>query len=944
MRMYQTTLSILLILGAIAFIDHSPTVHAFSIGSNKSLESDPRHSIVIPLIKSHPRLETNLDRAPWNRVALLTGFLVNKGKAMAGEATWVYIFYDRSALWVAIRCEGRGSADLKTDITERDGKVWKDDSIAIVIDPVHEHKEYYHFIVNSTGVIYDAHGKNKDWNAPILVKTITDDRGWTAILRIGFSRLQTRRPNPGTVWGINFYRNSSMSERSCWAPAPRSFIVSEDFGHIVFGSEDTKSIRFHRITPINIGANRMVFDHIPGISYRIEGKDSGKSSVFKKEGKIPTDGKLSWFVSNDSTRRIEVILFDRSGTRLAWCWFPMRSPAVSASVVLLKDKFKQIEKNLSRFPRDARKKVDVVLADSRPFLDEAIRTLDDQKLYTPANWERLREVATNLERELDDTWSYSQTLVNFPHAGFAVGLETPMQKVMIRDFPFKGRIDNSYNLSLAKNEHEGLQVVVIPFHRELSEVGVSVSPFRDEKNNIREDIIAEVSLVGHVDVADNPPYEAEYKDWWPDPLLYFQNKCDVRVGEHVAYWINISTQPDTLTGIYKGTITVTAADCRPLSIRLNVNVWDFALPEGTHLRNAFTYNEPQVELFYGNRWDRKLAYRYYDFILDHLLNIDHLYRKDPPDIEVVKYGISCGMNAFNVGGVFRYISNNRTVTDLDQYVSKLKQEGLFDSAYVYGFDEVKEDKFTEIREVFGTIHKSFPGLETMTTAVDHSFGKDTGLREVVDIWVPLTDWYDLDEARKLRAEDKEMWWYICVVPVHPYANWFIEYPAIESRLLTGAMSHKYKTGGFLYYMINLWTGNQKLITSGPYTDWDPGSFVNEKKGYTANGDGSLLCPGPDGPLSTIRLENIRDGLEDYEYLYLLAELVRKIRDLPETARNLAYLDRANRLLAVPNSLVRSLTEYTRDPNVIYEYRALLAKHIIEGKQILDGHSSRSMRH
>ena len=38
------------------------------------------------------------------------------------------------------------------------------------------------------------------------------------------------------------------------------------------------------------------------------------------------------------------------------------------------------------------------------------------------------------------------------------------------------------------------------------------------------------------------------------------------------------------------------------------------------------------------------------------------------------------------------------------------------------------------------------------------------------------------------------------------------------------------------------------------------------------GDGVLLYAGDDGPLATIRLHNIRDGVEDFGYLALLRQL------------------------------------------------------------------------
>ena len=41
-------------------------------------------------------------------------------------------------------------------------------------------------------------------------------------------------------------------------------------------------------------------------------------------------------------------------------------------------------------------------------------------------------------------------------------------------------------------------------------------------------------------------------------------------------------------------------------------------------------------------------------------------------------------------------------------------------------------------------------------------------------------------------------------------------------------------------------------------------------GAFSNGDGIFVYPGSDGPLSSLRLENFRDGLEDLELLARLA--------------------------------------------------------------------------
>lgn len=63
-----------------------------------------------------------------------------------------------------------------------------------------------------------------------------------------------------------------------------------------------------------------------------------------------------------------------------------------------------------------------------------------------------------------------------------------------------------------------------------------------------------------------------------------------------------------------------------------------------------------------------------------------------------------------------------------------------------------------------------------------------------------------------------------------------------------------------------WYGHG-IVDDGPFSDWDPRTFANRP------GDGSLFYPGPDRPIPSIRLENIRDGLEDYNLLDALGEAI-----------------------------------------------------------------------
>ena len=145
----------------------------------------------------------------------------------------------------------------------------------------------------------------------------------------------------------------------------------------------------------------------------------------------------------------------------------------------------------------------------------------------------------------------------------------------------------------------------------------------------------------------------------------------------------------------------------------------------------------------------------------------------------------------------------------------------------------------------------------------------------------------------------------------------------------GAQAVRMRPDGFLYYQISVWKGN-KCIEKGPFTDWNPANDLQY------NGDGSWVCVGPDGiPLPTIRLENFRDGLEDYAYAKLLEEKLRVVESFfakaTEDKSPENWIRRAKAALAVPREVMDTMTNYTDDPAVLYRWRNEMAD-LIEGSK------------
>jgi hypothetical protein len=142
----------------------------------------------------------------------------------------------------------------------------------------------------------------------------------------------------------------------------------------------------------------------------------------------------------------------------------------------------------------------------------------------------------------------------------------------------------------------------------------------------------------------------------------------------------------------------------------------------------------------------------------------------------------------------------------------------------------------------------------------------------------------------------------------------------------GLQTAKYRPDGFLYYAINRWPLSKRPITDGPYTDWEPASF------YDNNGDGSFLCAGPDGPLATIRMENMRDGIEDNEYFHLLRLEIERLKAArgQEAYRALRQAEKAVR---IGDNLVKNLQSFSKDPQAVYAKRRQVAEAILAARKV-----------
>jgi hypothetical protein len=582
-------------------------------------------------------------------------------------------------------------------------------------------------------------------------------------------------------------------------------------------------------------------------------------------------------------------------------------------------------------------------------LQQRLERADDSVLEVPKGLAQLRSDLARLEPLLALRLGFEKIRPAVQSGrgsrdDVVVGFATSMEKVLPRAGVPNLTTAREVTLALARNEKESFQVIALPLEADLPAVSMRVSDLKGKGRARLATVNVTACPVGYVQTKATPPYGSSRVGWWPDPVLTFMQQADVAKGDAQAFWVQVRAPKDQPAGVYRGTLEVLSEGRKLFSFDLSVRVYGFDVPDASPLPMAITFapqdfptaetQETQAKWrespdYPVNAWREHRA-EWADFLADHYITIDSLYQYSGwnPHFEDLKRLHDEGrLGTFNLG-YFSVLGEEEKALEkwragvLDRLrprYDRAKELGILDHAYIYGCDEHPADQFPAVERAAAALKAAFPDVPVMTTTYDHSFGLESVIKSV-DWWCPLTPRFDAAKAAQARALGKHVWWYICCGPHHPFPNMFVEYPAIDGRVLMGAMTAKYRPDGFLYYQISIWN-SQKPIESGPFTDWDPRSWT------TYHGDGSWTCVGPGGtPLPTVRLENFRDGLEDYAYHLCLEAAVAKAKAANSLSTERAeWLRQAEEALQVPTEVVSGLNAYTQKPEDVYRWRNRLAE-------------------
>jgi len=571
-------------------------------------------------------------------------------------------------------------------------------------------------------------------------------------------------------------------------------------------------------------------------------------------------------------------------------------------------------------------------------------------------------------------------------AGVRVWPVNPLVKVF-RDDPPPAEAAPA-RITAARNEAEPLQLAVRgPWAVRGVGIRVEVDPPKGPGGAVLDDI--ETAVVGYVPIdhptsyyrSESPAWRRKFPQrpgacdgwagWWPDPLLPGDTFA-LEANRTQPVWITVHVPKDAPPGDYRGTVRLTAGGKTLASQPMTVHVWDFALPDEEHVTAIYDVRL-RGRWWEGDVGNDRQAYvqRLWKFMAERRVS-PHRIHPDP----VIRYKdgkVTADFSAYDEAAEFYFdvLGLPHTYTPgafycfgwghppkkawgeapypgeypyegadrsrlrpeykgayqacLRAYWNHMKEKGWADRIVLYISDEPHDHRheyvIQQMKALCAMIHEVDPAIHIYSSTWHHQPAWDGSL----DIWgVGHQGRTPVETMRAIRSRGDRLWFttdgQMCTDT--PYC-------AVERLLPHYCFAHGVEAYEF-------W--GVDWLTYNPYEfGWHAYIHQSDRPGSEfyvryPNGDGYLVYPGSpvghDGPVSTIRLEQAREGVEDYEYLYLLRERIRRAKaEGRDTADAEKVLKDAAGLVPIPNAGGRYSTRILPDPDVVLRLKERLARAI-----------------
>lgn len=467
-----------------------------------------------------------------------------------------------------------------------------------------------------------------------------------------------------------------------------------------------------------------------------------------------------------------------------------------------------------------------------------------------------------------------------------------------------------------KGETESAQLMISVDH-DVNAFDFKMGEVKDSKGHTLPADAFEVFAEKYLETTTSCESDA-YPGFYPDALVPLEN-YKFRKQNHIyigtnedtklnprnqGIWVNLKVATDAVASSYSGEAKLTL-DNENYTIPVTVRIYDVSMPEAVHQQSSFLiwyYLIPNGE---GKNSGDEMSMKYYDFLVDHRIMPDQLpstYTTDASSF--VDYYAAHIANNPKITAYRLPLSTNQTTYEKDLrnllslFITKniaLRQAGdattnLFAKLYSYVDDEPTSSSYDLVKahglslknvvtslagqlDSYPELKTSLLGLRNIVTTPFNDALVDAG-EGGVNTWCPQYQHFQAaSELANYQARQKlgeHVWWYGCITPSSPYPTYHMDASLLPSRVLSW-MQFDYGIEGNLYWCVNYYTHHDAHGESQREIWSDPNTYEN------ANGDGQLLYPGLEygikGPISTLRLESIRESLEEYEYLWLFNEKI-----------------------------------------------------------------------
>lgn len=555
-----------------------------------------------------------------------------------------------------------------------------------------------------------------------------------------------------------------------------------------------------------------------------------------------------------------------------------------------------------------------------------------------------------------------------------VWTENPMIRIQPETPP---GLNKSIEIAAARNEVESFQVLIFS-PRKLEGVSASVSDLEDGHGNHIGKSRMKLFRQEYVYVRNPSPSSTEPPGWWPDALVPFVDPYDgkpvtamrfsreeeagrvtyqlsgarfpgnlftVWPGRNQGLWVDVAIPADAVAGDYSGKFTVTLPESGAISLPMKLTVWNFTLPEGPPIATHFGALEAVTAkhaLTAGSPQAIKIQERYAAALEEHRIAAPVPSVLQPPiksdgsiDWKKTHEGLKRFMSAHRTGPYqipsyphprFQGSQKKKLIRYLQSFYEYLKSQHWEEGVYYYPLDEPNsKEAYDRVKAYARLVHEAEPRIRFLCTEQPYPQDSSWGtLQGSVDIWCPLFSFFDETSASHAIQNGNDIWAYTALCqkspPYHPqFAKvsgqptlfWQIDFPLLNYRLPLW-MNWHYHIRGLLYWSAVHWGNPERDV-------WTDPAFRNRY-----NGEGYLFYPGTDvgiqGPVTSVRLKALREGLEDYAYFALLGRLGENNEADREVSR-----------------IVTSWWKWDENPLHLYQARAAIAKRILEKQSKAEKH-------